>query len=349
MYFLIVILAVFFALNMGGASFGSCFAAAFGGKVLSQWKAGLLFLTFVIIGSVLFGEHVSVTLGNKIIPASEMTHKALIVIFLSAGMSMFISNLMKIPQSTSLVTVAAIAGVGFYSHHLNVATITYLLPFWIILPIASFLLTHYITGFVYPPRKRNFWIYEQLINQRAKLRKFVIIAGCYSAFSVGTNNVANVVGPLSGLGNFALFHGLLICAFFYGLGAFIFTGPLKTASDEIVPLGLLTASIISLVSGTLMLIASLGGIPQSFVMLQMGAIFAVSSIKHGNEETFASPIAKKTLYAWTINPVITFCVAFILSSFIVKFCIINSLGKYCEANCQQCYGINWPNTLDKVV
>ncbi len=311
---IVVFLAIFFALNMGGASFAASFAAAYGGKLIDQYKASLLFVIFVILGALLFGKNVSVTLGERIMPSDLISAKAIAVIFFSAGLSMFISNIMRIPQSTSLVTVAAIAGVGFYYGQLNLKTIYYLIPFWIVLPISSFLLTHWITGYIYPPRKINFWIYERFINHKQKLKTFVIVASCYNAFAVGTNNVANVAGPLMGsAGVYTLLDLLIFFAFAYGFGAFVFTGPIKTASHKIVPLGLLTASIISLVSGTLMISASAFGVPQSFVMLKMGAIFAVSSLKDGHGLTFNKPLTKRTLYTWTINPIITFFVSLGLS------------------------------------
>ena len=62
---LIIILAAFFAVNMGGASFAAAFAPSYGGKVLSSKKAGLLFITFVLIGAVTFGNQVSTTLGEN--------------------------------------------------------------------------------------------------------------------------------------------------------------------------------------------------------------------------------------------------------------------------------------------
>ena len=127
---------------------------------------------------------------------------------------------------------------------------------------------------------------------------------------MGTNNVANIVGPFLALGKFSLSPILFIFAFFYGLGAFVFRGSIKTAGNKIVPLGLLTASIISVISGTLMIIASMFGIPQSFVMLKMGAIFAVSSLKDGTESTFNNPITQKTLYTWIINPIVTFFLSY---------------------------------------
>ena len=307
MTILIILLALFFAVNMGGASFAASFAAPYGGRFIKASKAGLLFIVFVTLGSVLMGKNVAVTLGQEIMPQELIGSKAIIIIFLSAGLSMFASNLMKIPQSTSLVTVASIAGVGVYYRQLDLKTLYYLIPFWILLPVFSYFLTHSIAGSIYPPRKKNFWIYERFINHQNKLKVLVIVMSCYSAFAVGTNNVANVVGPLMGsMKTLTLNHLLIFFAVIYGVGAFIFTEPIKTAGQKIIPLGLLTAAIVSLVSGTLMLIASVFGIPQSFVMLKMGAIFAVSSLKDGQQSTFQKPLTKRILYTWTINPIITF-------------------------------------------
>ncbi len=310
----VVLLAIFFALNMGGASFAASFAAAYGGKLIKQQKAAILFIVFVILGSVTLGKNVSVTLGEQLIPSGMISAKAIAIIFFSAGLSMFVSNMVKIPQSTSLVTVAAIAGVGVYYGQLNLKTLYFLIPFWVLLPVLSFLLTHRITGYIYPPRQKNFWIYEKFINHRNKLKTFVIVASCYNAFAVGTNNVANVAGPLMGsTGVFTLRDLLIFFAFIYGVGAFVFIEPIKTASHKIIPLGLMTAAVISLVSGTLMILASSFGVPQSFVMLKMGAIFAVSSLKDGHSLTFSKPLTKRTLYAWTINPIITFFISLGLS------------------------------------
>jgi len=319
MTILIFVLAIFFAVNMGGASFAASFAAPYGGKLIGRFKAGLLFIGFVILGSCLFGKNVSMTLGQELMPQYLISSKAIIIIFFSAGLSMFISNLMQIPQSTSLVTVAAIAGVGVHYRQFNFNTLIFLILFWIILPVVSYFLTYKIAGFVYPPRKKNFWIYERFINHQEKLKALVIIMSCYGAFAVGTNNVANVVGPIMGSMEALTLNNLLILfAGIYGVGAFIFTEPIKTAGQKIIPLGLLTASIVSMVSGTLMLVASAFGVPQSFVMLKMGAIFAVSSLKDGEQSTFQKPLIKRILYAWTINPIITFLISLGLSYMVIK-------------------------------
>ena len=216
------------------------------------------------------------------------------------------------PQSTSLVTIASILGVGLYFRNIYAKTFLYLIPFWIILPVLGYTLTYFLGKLIYPPRKGNFWIYEKLVSHRGRLKTFVIIASCYNAFSVGTNNVANAVGPLVGANIIGMGLGLALIAPIFGLGSMVFHEPLKTVGEKIVPFGLLTATLICLVSGTLMLIASLSGVPQSFVMIKVASIFAISGLKNGHKSTFTNPITKKTYITWIITPIMAFIISYLL-------------------------------------
>ena len=77
MSILIILFAIFFALNMGGASFAASFAAAYGGKLIDQKRAAFLFILFVVLGSILLGENVSITLGTKLMPSELFDAKAI--------------------------------------------------------------------------------------------------------------------------------------------------------------------------------------------------------------------------------------------------------------------------------
>ncbi|MGD2279237.1 MAG: inorganic phosphate transporter, partial [Candidatus Omnitrophota bacterium] len=252
-YFFLTLLVFFFALNMGGGNFAASFAAAHGGKILNKRSAQILFIVFVFLGAICVGKPVATTLGSKIISPQFVKVDTVLIIFFSATISLFIANLLHVPQSTSLVTVGSIAGVGLYFTAINIKTFLYLVPFWLFLPVTGYLLTFLLGKIVYPPRKSNFWIYEKLVNHKERLKVFVIVASCYNAFSVGTNNVANAVGPLAGTGIISKWLGLALIAPVFGLGSLAFHGLLKTTSEKIVPLGLLTATIICLVTGTLMI------------------------------------------------------------------------------------------------
>lgn len=316
MFILVSIFAIFFALNMGGSSFAAAFSPSVGGGMISQRKAGLFFIFFLILGSVLGGAAVSETLGEDLVPSQILTQKAVLIIFLTGSLGMFSAHLMKIPQSTSLVAVASIAGVGVAHNSLNTQTVLYMVPFWIVLPVVAYGITFLIGKNIYPPRDSNFWVYEKLINHENRLKAFVLFTACYNAFSVGTNNVANVAGPLMVNQDWPVTQTLFYAAIIFGLGAFLFSKTLKATSHEIVPLGQMSSSLIAFVSGTLMLIASFWGIPQSFVMLQVAAIFAIASIKDTPEMTFKSEMARKTFYTWTINPLLIFGLSFGLAKLI---------------------------------
>lgn len=312
-YSILTILAVLFALNMGGSNFAASFSAAHGGGLISKRKAQILFFVFVFLGAVLVGRPVTETLGNRIIPAQVINIDVALIIIFAATCSIWLANLLHVPQSTSLVTVASIAGVGLYFRQIYGETFLYMVLFWILLPIVGYFLSYTLGRIVYPPRKGNFWIYEKLVNHSGRLKLFVILASCFNAFSVGTNNVANAVGPLVGADLVSKTVGLIFLAPVFGLGSLIFQGSLKTVGEKIVPLGLLTASIICLVAGVLMLTASLLGIPQSFVMIKVASVFAIGGLKNGHKLTFVNPVTKKTYLTWVITPIIAFIISFLLT------------------------------------
>lgn len=313
LYITLLVFSIFLALNMGGSNFGTSFATAFGSKLINKLKALFLFGSFVFLGAILLGRPVSNTLGEKIIPGQLINLKAVVVIFISASVCLFIANKLHVPQSTSFVTVASILGVGLFYKQIYTKTFLYLIPFWIVIPIVAYFGTYFLGKVIYPPRRNNFWIYEKIANHKNRLRGFVLIASCYNAFSVGTNNVANVVGPLTGAKIFNNTLGLFLVAPLFGIGGFFFEGPLKTAGVEIVPLGLLSSTVICLVTGTLMIIASVLGVPQSFVIIKVASILAISGVKNGHRITFLSPTTRKTYITWMVTPILAVIISYFLS------------------------------------
>ncbi|MFH1283829.1 MAG: inorganic phosphate transporter [bacterium] len=313
-YAALIILTILFALIMGGSNFSASFAAVCGSKIISQNKAQILFIICVIMGAILVGKPVAQTIGKNIIPTDFLTPVSVIIIFISVTISLYAANLLRIPQSTSMVTVCAVVGIGIYFKSIYIKTLLYVGIFWIVFPIVAYILTYGIGMLVYPPRKNNLWIYEKLINHSKRLKYFVLFTSCYNAFSVGTNNVANAVGPLSGAGIIAPIAGLAFVAPVFGLGSVFFIQSLQTVSEKIVPLGLLTATIISFVTGSLMIIASVCGVPLSFVMINLASVFAICSLKDGHLCTVKHPITKKASISWLLTPLIALGLSFSITA-----------------------------------
>lgn len=307
-------------MNMGASGIAPSFAAGWGGKLIKKKQALFLFGIFVLAGGVFLGKGVAVTLGKSLLPSEFISSNAALIILSSAALSLFLANILKIPQSTSQVTVGAIVGAGIYFKHLSTKTLLFkILPMWVILPLASYILTFLLYKIIYPPKHNNLHIYEKLFANHRKLKLSSLVTSCYVAFAIGTNNVANAVGPLNGAGLIGMLSGFFLIAPLFGLGAlFMGTGTLQTAGKEIVPLGLFSSTLVSFVTATLLIFASLLGIPQSLVQLNLCSIFAISSLKNGHRHTWDRHITKKTFWVWAVTPLISIAISYFLSTVFLR-------------------------------
>ena len=307
---------VFFAMNMGASGIAPAFAAAYGAKAIKRKDALILFSLFVIAGALILGRNVSVTLGKGLLPKEILNFDTVLVILGSAALSLFLANLLRIPQSTSQVTVGAIVGAGLYYRQLNVHTFFLkILPMWVLLPLLSYALTFFLYRIIYPPKHNNLHLYEKLFAHERKLRVTTLAVSCYVAFTIGSNNVANAVGPLFGAGILGLFIGLLLASPLFGIGAYVLgRGPLETAGREIVPLGIFSGTLVSFVTATLLIFASIIGMPQSLVQLNLCSLFAVGSLKNGHKSTLGLYATKKTFLIWLITPLLSTGISYFLLS-----------------------------------
>jgi phosphate/sulfate permease len=311
---LIAISVVFFAMNMGASGIAPSFAAVYGGKLIKRKQALVFFSIFVIIGAVLLGRNVSLTLGKGLLPGEVLGPNTALIIIAAAALSLFLANLLKVPQSTSQVTVGSIVGAGLYFRQIKLNTLLLkILPAWVLLPAASFLFTFLLYRKVYPPKHNNLHIYEKLFAHEQKLKASALAVSCYVAFAIGSNNVANAVGPLFGAGVIGLLPGLLLISPLFGAGAFTLgRGPLETAGKEIVPLGVFSSTLVSFITATLLIAASLMGIPQSLVQLNILSLFAISCLKNGHKSTIGLHITKKTLVIWMVTPLLAMGISYLL-------------------------------------
>ena len=312
-YLLHILVVSFFAMNMGASGIAPTFSAVYGGRLIKKRTAALLFTLFVILGAVTLGRGVVKTLSQGILPQEFINFNVALVILSSATLSLFLANLLAIPESTSMVTVGAVVGAGLYFRHIQLKTFLWLIPMWVGFPFISFMATFLIYRCIFPPRAKNLWLYQKIFSNEKKLRFLALIISCYGAFAVGSNNVANAVGPLVGANVIDPVSGLLFVAPFFGLGALLLgKRNIETFGKEIVPLGLITSNLICLVNGSLLILASSLGAPFPYVQLNALSIFAISCVKNGHHFTLSHHITKRTFMVWTLTPLLAISVAFLL-------------------------------------
>lgn len=301
----LVIISVFLALNMGVSGFSVSFTPSYGSRILSKSKAALLYGICVFAGGILIGPRVVHTLATRISSQQISPLSGLLILF-SAGTVMFLSNILKIPQSTSFVTVASFLGAGLFYKKVNWHTIMTILIAAVIFSALSFIITFFIKGRIYPPHQKNLKFYEHFHIHRNKFKKLIVLTDIYTAFGIGTNNVANVVAPIASSMAVSPFLALAVAAPLFGLGAYI-SGEkvINTVSRDIVPIGEISAVIVSFITASFVIIASLLGLPTPYVQFTTFSVLAISCIKDGIGHTLGKSIFKKIISVWILLPLCT--------------------------------------------
>ncbi|MGD9486534.1 MAG: anion permease [Calditrichaceae bacterium] len=320
------IISMFLAINMGGSGTAPAFSAAYGANIIRKDMIPGLFGIFVFIGALIAGKKVVLTIGKGILPADNMTLVLTTIILLSVSLSLLLANLLKIPQSTSQSTIAALIGPAVYLDILQTEKLFFeIIPTWFILPVIAFIITYMIGKYIYNPVKSRGLINFDQISSHKGLKYVVIMTALYVAFSIGSNNVANAAGPLASMmsndlgipvesGNFNLIMiaATLVIAPCFGIGSSLFGHRvLETTGKQIVEFGPLGASLISFITATLLLLASVTkGIPTSLVQMNIAAIIGLGISKFGWKKVIVQTSVKKLVTIWIIAPLISLGLSF---------------------------------------
>jgi sulfate permease len=307
-----IAISLFFAMNIGASGAAASMGIAYGSGAVNK-RIALIFVSIgVFLGAYLGGGEVVKTLGKGIIAdQSLLTVETVIVILIGATLTLFASNLLAVPLSTSEVTVGSIVGVGVAFQSLLVKNILVIVSFWIIVPIAAFLIA-LISGYgIKYLEKKN----PNLAGKGTGLwRKVLIVtvtgAGVFEAFSAGMNNVANAVGPLVGAGLLSADSGLLWGGIFVALGAILLGGRvLDTNGKKITRLSLLQGTTISTTGGALVTLASLYGLPVPLTQVTTTAILGIGVVNQGFK-IFQRGTIGKILKVWLVSPLLSMVVSY---------------------------------------
>ncbi|MEC5425970.1 inorganic phosphate transporter [Virgibacillus sp. C22-A2] len=306
---LLFLTAFFFAVNIGASGAAASMGIAYGSGAIKNKRLALAICAIgVFLGAAIGGGEVVKTLGSEIIPESIVSAQVALIILSSASVSLFIANLSGIPLSTSEVTVGAVVGVGIAFNVLYVETLVTIVMYWIFLPFVAFLLA-YVTnkGIAVVTRK-----YAFLTKGRWPkiLAVIVILTGFLEAFSAGMNNVANSVGPLVASGLITVNQGTITGGLFVALGALFLGGKVvETNGKRITNLSLLQGGAVSGIGASLVIAASIFGIPVPHTQVTTCSILGVGASDKG-KEIFRKAIIAKLIKTWVFSPIFSLVISY---------------------------------------
>lgn len=312
------IIAFFFAMNIGASGTAAAMGPAYGsGAIKKKRNAMLIVAVCAFLGSLSGGEVVK-TIGGEIIPADIINVKVTLIILAAACLTLFIANLLGIPLSTSEVVVGSLIGAGVAFKAVYFDRLLVIVAFWVIIPLIAFLLAIIVGHFIRFLEKKF-----PALKGKGKWHKWLvlllIISGGLEAYAAGMNNVANAVGPLVGAGLIEINKAVIVGGLFVSLGAVILGGKvLETNGKKITRLSLLQGSAVSITGGTLVIIASIFGLPVPLTQVTTTAIVGIGTVNTGMK-VLQTDIIKKIVMVWVVSPVFSLVLCYGLITLFLKY------------------------------
>ena len=181
--------ALFMGWSLGANDAANIFGTAVGTLMVKFRTAAIICCVFITLGAVRSGSGASSGLGA--LGAVNALAGAFVVSFCAAFTVMWMTRL-GLPVSTTQAIVGSIVGWNLFSGNpTNPATLSRIVGTWIYGPILSALFAMLIFSVV-RHLVNNSTIHMIMLDRYT--RAALIIAGIFGAYSLGANNIANVMG-----------------------------------------------------------------------------------------------------------------------------------------------------------
>jgi PiT family inorganic phosphate transporter len=288
--------AVYLGWSLGANDAANSFGTAVSSRMLKFITAGLLAAIFVILGSVLGGSRGLRTIGTL---TTQDLQTAGIVSF-GAAIAVTVMTILRLPVSTSQAVVGAILGVGILHQQVNATGLVKILLCWLFTPAGGCV----IAVILYRCLAVLFNVLDfNVVIHDLVLKAGLIIAGCYSAFALGANNVANVTGVLFGAELLSEFSALLLGGAAISIGIVTFSrGVMSTVGKGIVNLDAYSALIVVISEAVTVHIYAIIGVPVSTSQALIGAVIGIGALKRA--EAIKTRAIYGILSGWVVTPLL---------------------------------------------
>ncbi len=180
---------LFLGWSLGANDASHIFGSAVGSKMVTFRKAAIIASVFFILGAVIQGSGTSHTL-DKLGAVNAIGGS--FTLALAAAITIYMMTKFALPISTTQAIVGAIIGWNFFTgNHTDSATLGKIISAWIAGPVigAALAILLYI---IVKKFKKSAGIH--LIRFESYVKTGLILVGAFGAYSLGANNIANVMG-----------------------------------------------------------------------------------------------------------------------------------------------------------
>lgn len=314
---------LFLGWSLGANDAANIFGTAVGSKMVSFRKAAWIASIFVVLGAVFQGHGAADTLTEL---GSVDTLAGAFTVALCAAITVFLMTRSNLPVSTSQAIVGAIIGwTAFTGRQTDLTVLSKIVTTWVSGPILGIIFGGLLYALLrYSLRKTSIHV----IKLDSLLRIGLIVAGAFGAYSLGANNIANVMGVFIPSApnlciNFGLFtiDGVQILFLLGGIaisvGIFTYSqGVMQTVGKNILALTPEAAFVVVLTQALVLFLFSSTSfsnflisiglppfplVPVSSTQVVVGAVMGIGLIKGGREIKFK--LLGGIAFGWISTPV----------------------------------------------
>lgn len=323
MFFLYLTSGLFLGWSLGANDAANIFGTAVGSKMIRFRTAALVASIFVIIGATLQGSGTTQTLSQL---GSVNALPGAFTVALAAAIVVFLMTKALLPVSTTQAIVGAIIGWNLFTgNSTDVKTLTTILTTWVVSPVIGAIFSALFYILLRALLKK---LQLHLIVLDVFIKWALIIVGAFGAYSLGANNIANVMGVfaasapdvvidmglfrLDGLQVLFLLGGIAIALgiITYSKGLMMQVGNgIMALSAEAAIVAVFSQAVVLFIFSSTAFSEFLQGIglppiplvPVSSSQVIVGSIIGIGMIKGVNEIKFKT--IKGILYGWVLTPI----------------------------------------------
>jgi PiT family inorganic phosphate transporter len=299
---------IFMGWSLGANDSANIFGTAVFSKKLSYRTAVILCAVFVIAGALLEGQRGMRTLSGLV----DQTANSAFAATLAAALTVTLMSVLKLPVSTSQAMVGAIVGIGIIRGEVDFTGLTKVVIAWVATPVGTIVATlilYPLVGTVLRVLKFNIFTRDLL------LKWGLIIAGCYGAYALGANNVANVTGVYIQTGQLNVFQAALLGGGSIALGAVTYSrNVMMTVGKKLVRLDPYGAFIAVFSMALIVHTFAIVGVPVSTSQAIIGAVLGIGILK--GMQTIKIRTLLMILFGWIGTPSIALAFSFLIYRFV---------------------------------
>ena len=328
---------LFLGWSLGANDASNIFGTAVGSKMVKFRTAAIISSIFVTLGAVFGGQGGAETLGAL---GGINALAGAFMVALSAALTLYWMAKTGLAVSTSQAIVGGIIGWNLYSGKpTDMSVLTKICSTWVLCPILTGIIAVLLYLFLKKIIKKS---HIHLLRQDYYIRIGLIIAGALCAYSLGANNIANVMGVFVAsspfktvdVGSYFSLSGSQVL-FLLG-GVAISVGIITYSKKVMMTIGnslmkmtpLLALVVVLAQSLTLFLFSSKGLqhflsthglptiplVPVSSTQAVIGAILGLGLLKGGRGVNWG--VTLKIFMGWVFTPLITLVTCFVSMFFL---------------------------------